>query len=40
MTYLPVNTKFFDVSKQQNDLCSLPRQTMQYHGNPDLCPDQ
>ena len=23
--------------KQQNDLCSFPRQTTQYHGNPSLC---
>ena len=23
--------------KQQNDLCSFPRQTIQYHGNPSLC---
>ena len=22
--------------KQQNDLCSFPRQTIQYHGNPSL----
>ena len=26
--------------KRQNDLCSFPRQTLQYHGNPSLCPDQ
>ena len=26
--------------KQQNDLCSFPRQTIQYHGNPSLCLDQ
>ena len=26
--------------KQQNDLCLFPRQTIQYHGNPSLCPDQ
>ena len=26
--------------KQQTDLCSFPRQTIQYHGNPSLCPDQ
>ena len=25
--------------KRRNDLCSLPRQTIQYHGNPSLCPD-
>ena len=23
--------------KQQNDLCSFPRQTIQYHRNPSLC---
>ena len=26
--------------KQQNDLCSFPRQTIQYDVNPSLCPDQ
>ena len=26
--------------KQYNDLCSFPRQTIQYHGYPSLCPDQ
>ena len=26
--------------KQQNDLCSFPRQTIQYHGNSSVCPDQ
>ena len=26
--------------KNDNDLCSFPRQTMQYHGNPSLCPNQ
>jgi len=26
--------------KQQNDLCSFPRQTVQYHNNPGLCPSQ
>ena len=26
--------------KWQNDLCLLPRQTIQYHSNPDLYPDQ
>ena len=25
--------------KQQNDLCSFPRQTIQYQGNPSLCPN-
>ena len=23
--------------KKQNDLCSFPSQTIQYHGNPSLC---
>ena len=26
--------------KRQNDLCSFPRQTIQYHGNLSLCPKQ
>ena len=26
--------------KWQDDLCLLPRQTIQYHNNPSLCPDQ
>ena len=26
--------------KRQNDLCSFPRQTIQCHGNPSLCPNQ
>ena len=26
--------------KQQNDLCSFPRQTIKYHSNPSLCSDQ
>ena len=25
---------------KNNDLYSFPRQTIQYHGNPSLCPDQ
>ena len=25
--------------KRQNDLCLFPRQTIQYHGNPSLCPN-
>ena len=25
---------------QENDLCSSPRQTIQYHSNPSLCPNQ
>ena len=26
--------------KQQNDPCLFPRQTIQYHSNPSLCPKQ
>ena len=26
--------------KRQNDLCSFPKQTIQYHSNPSLCPYQ
>ena len=26
--------------KRQNDLCSFPRQIIQYHSNPSLCPKQ
>ena len=26
--------------KNDNDLCSFPRQTIQYHSNPSLCPNQ
>ena len=26
--------------KRQNDLCSFPRQIIQYHSNPSLCPNQ
>ena len=26
--------------KRKNDLISFPRQTIQYHGNPSLCPNQ
>ena len=29
-----------NLNKQQNDLGSFPRQTVQYHGNPSLCPNQ
>ena len=28
------------ISKRQNDLCSFPRQTIQYDGNPSLCSNQ
>ena len=29
-----------NLKKQQNDLCSFPRQTIQYHSDPSLCPNQ
>ena len=28
------------ISKRQNDFCSFPSQTIQYHSNPSLCPNQ
>ena len=28
------------MQSQQNDLCSFPKQTIQYYSNPSLCPDQ
>ena len=28
------------MGKQQNDLCSFPSQTIQYHSNPSLCSNQ
>ena len=43
---LIVNKRVWDAvtwvqfQKQQNDLCLFPRQTIQYQGNPSLCPDQ
>ena len=29
-----------NLKKQQNYLCLFPRQTIQYHSNPSLCPNQ
>ena len=31
---------WMQTQKRQNDLCSFPRQTIQYHSNPSLCPNQ
>ena len=31
---------WMQAQKRQNDLCSFPRQSIQYHGNPRLCPYQ
>ena len=36
----PKRSTWITSQKQQNDLCSFPRQTIQYHSNPSLCPDQ
>ena len=36
----PKCSTWMQSQKQQNDLCSSPRQTIQYHGNPNLCPNQ
>ena len=30
----------YNLKKWQNDLCSVPRQIIQYHSNPSLCPNQ
>ena len=29
-----------NLRNRQNDLCSFPKQTIHYHSNPSLCPDQ
>ena len=29
---------WMESQKRQNDLCLFPRQTIQYHSNPSLCP--
>ena len=36
----PKGSTWVHSQKQQDDLSSLPRQTIQYHSNPSLCPDQ
>ena len=36
----PKCSTWMQSQKQQNDLCSFPRQTIQYHDNSSLCPDQ
>ena len=36
----PKCSTWMQSQKRQNDLCSSPRQTIHYHGNPSLCPDQ
>ena len=36
----PECSTWMQSQKRQNDLCLFPRQTIQYHGNPSLCPNQ
>ena len=36
----PKCSTWMQSQKWQNDLCSFPRQTIQYHINPSLCSDQ
>ena len=36
----PKCSTWMQSQKRQNDLCSFLRQTIQYHSNPSLCPDQ
>ena len=35
----PKCSTWMQSQKRQNDLCSFPGQTIQYHGNPSLCPN-
>ena len=34
----PKCSTWMQPQKRKNDLCSFPRQTIQYHSNPSLCP--
>ena len=36
----PKCSSWMQSQKRQNDLFSFPRQIIQHHGNPSLCPDQ
>ena len=36
----PKCSTWMQSQKRQNDLCSFPRQTIQYHSNPSVCPNQ
>ena len=36
----PKCSTWMQSQKQQNDLCSFPRQIIQYKSNPSLCPNQ
>ena len=35
----PKCSTWMQSQKRQNDLCSFPRQTIQYHSDPSLCPN-
>jgi len=35
----PKHSTWMQSQKRQNDLCSFPKQTIQYHGNPSQCPN-
>ena len=34
----PKHSTWMQSQKRQNDLCLFPRQTIQYHSNPSVCP--
>ena len=36
----PKCSTWMQSQKRQNGLCSFPRQSIQYHGDPSLCPNQ
>ena len=36
----PKHSTWMQSQKQQNDFCLFPRQIIQYHSNPSLCPNQ
>ena len=36
----PKCSTLMQFQKRQNDLCLFPRQTIQYHSNPSICPNQ
>ena len=36
----PKCSTWMQSQKRQNNLCSFPRQTIQYYSNPSLCPNQ
>ena len=38
--YVPIRNALLGYQKWQNDLCLFPKQTIQYHSNPSLSPDQ